>query len=299
MEFCPMFQGTGTNFLTKACTYRGYEIESNFITGNSIIHIDENNIIVKNKDITNLNLRPSVYKLLDVLIITLTELNSYRNQNNNIQCSVTLSIRKLAELCNKSNKVSESAIINLKRQTKDDLVTLKSMNLEWTEKINNINTLFNLNIIDKYNIHYGKIEVIFSIDFVKYLTNSYVLYYPLSILKIDARNGNEYAIAKKLYIYAHMNRKKKNNDIISVKSLLYICPDIPTYDIVKDTGRQFDQRITTALSNALDNLCKTNIIKKWYYCNTKKNKLSDMQVDNLSYKTTLNLYIYFEVFERN
>ena len=127
----------------------------------------------------------------------------------------------------------------------------------------------------------------------KYLTNAYIMHYPMELLKVDERNSNSYPLGRKLLLHQSMNnnKKKKTSDIISVKSLLEVCPDIPMYESVMNEGRQLDQRIRTPLEKALNSL---DFIA-WEYCNSKGIPLTEKQLTSTDYKVFEKFYVKFDV----
>jgi hypothetical protein len=132
-------------------------------------------------------------------------------------------------------------------------------------------------------------------DMARYLTNAYLMQYPVEILKLDERNANIYPLGRKLLLHNSIdnNRRKGTANIISVTSLLAVCPTIPTYGQVMSTGRQLEQRIKAPFENALNALpfiC-------WEYSNSKGVALTDEQLAATDYKTFTELYILFEVID--
>ena len=79
---------------------------------------------------------------------------------------------------------------------------------------------------------------------------------------------------------------------MSVKSLLDVCPDIPTYEQVLATGRQLDQRIRAPFETTLNSLSS---FISWEYCNSKGVPLTEEQLQTTDYSTFIKLYIKFDV----
>ena len=140
----------------------------------------------------------------------------------------------------------------------------------------------------------GNIIFSFSLDMAKYLTNAYLMQYPMELLKVDERNPNSYHIGKKLLLHNSIdnNKRKGTANILSVKSLLEVCPDIPTYEQVLATGRQLDQRIKAPFETALNSLSS---FISWEYCNSKGVPLTEEQLQATDYSTFEKLFIKFIV----
>ena len=66
----------------------------------------------------------------------------------------------------------------------------------------------------------------------------------------------------------------ETGNIISVKALIEMGPNIPYFDKISKEGRQLDQRIKTPFEKALNAL---DFIS-WEYANSKEIALSDSQI---------------------
>lgn len=88
-----------------------------------------------------------------------------------------------------------------------------------------------------------------------------------------------------------MKRLKGTSNIISVKSLLEVCPGIPTYEELFRLNRSIDQRIKTPFEKTLDSLK----FIRWEYSNSKRVPLTEEQILSVDYKTFEKLYIKFNV----
>lgn len=190
--------------------------------------------------------------------------------------------------------LTKSSKDKTRRRVKEDLETLFHMSLEWTESSGKKTKDFaKMRICDKVAIVRGNINFNFSKDMARYLTDAYIMQYPMELLKVDERNSNLYPLGRKLLLHYSINnnRKKGTSNIISVKALLEVCPDIPTYEKVMSEGRQLNQRIRIPLEKALDALKFIN----WEYSNSKGVPLTEEQILSTDYKTFEKLYIKFNV----
>jgi len=299
-KYRPMLQGTGTNQLTRIST-RGKEsiVNVNGITG--VITITkgtlkvtiepENDVIGAFTKIFDV----STHKLFDACVIELTKQNHYRSKTEP-NAAVVISLEDYMKLC--GIPLTKPSKDKIRRNVKTDLDTLLRTRLEWTETSGKkTKDYLNINICSSVGIKNGNIILSFTPEIARYLVNSYVMQYPIGLLKIDERNPNAYYIGKKLLQHYSIdnNIQKDTANIISVRSLLEWCEDvIPSYEEVMSGNRHLDDRIITPLENALTSLQTTNLIT-WEYCNSKKTPLTDEQLNNLNYYIFIDLYIHFEV----
>jgi hypothetical protein len=86
------------------------------------------------------------------------------------------------------------------------------------------------------------------------------------------RNANAFALGRKLALHASIDKQphSRMTDIISVKSLIELCPSIPScHEIESGSDRHFDRRIAGSLAKSLYALHAEGIIQ-WHCCNFKK-----------------------------
>ena len=138
----------------------------------------------------------------------------------------------------------------------------------------------------------------FPIRLSEHLIKSPLSYIPKKIFVISSKNSNIYPIARKLSEHYHIykNRVKETHNILSVKTLLKVAPEIPSYEEVMKGNRDWRGRIVELLAKNLDLLEEEGVIK-WEWCNAKKIPLTDKQLDIPNYNTFENLYIIFEMLD--
>ncbi len=288
--YIAMLNGTATNQLTNI-NINSIPPTIDVITGNATIEQGTLKVFI-DKYSELKGVRTSTLKLLDVCTMYLTNQNTYRGNNEKINTNVAIPLEQYMSLC--GIPLTKPSKDKTRRKVKEDLETLFHMSLEWTESSGKKTKDFaKMRICDKIAIVRGNINFNFSKDMARYLTNAYIMQYPIELLKVDERNSNLYPLGRKLLLHYSMNnnRKKGTSNIISVKALLEVCPNIPTYEKVMSEGRQLDQRIRTPLEKALDTL---NFIN-WEYSNSKGVPLTEEQILSTNYKTFKNLYIKFNV----
>jgi len=241
-------------------------------------------------------LRLSTQKLLHALIIGLTCINS--KGNNNPQETVTIDLEEYI-----GKDISESNRKRKCRRIREDLDILYSLNLNWKEHTGNPEADKDGRVIDMRILSYkdvstrnGWITVDFTKRIVNYFVNSYMMYYPENLLKIDDRNPCAYHLGWYLAIYHSIpnNQKRGTANIISIKALLDANHDIPSEEEVRQSGRHYYHQRIEPLCKALDTLVDVRVLKKWGLCNAKGEPLSKSQQNRKDYRSTLKLYVYFE-----
>lgn len=285
-----MFNGTANNQLTNINT-NSVSPTIDIITGNATIEKGTLKIFI-DKYSELKGIRTSTLKLLDTCTMYLTKQNTYRGNIEKINTNIIIPLEQYMILC--GIPLTKSSKDKTRRKVKEDLETLFHLSLEWTESSGKrIKNFSKMRICDKISILRGNINFNFSKDMAKYLTDAYIMQYPMELLKVDERNSNLYPLGRKLLLHYSMNsnRKKGTSNIISVKSLLEVCPGIPTYEEVFKLNRSVDQRIKTPFEKALDSLK----FIKWEYSNPKRAPLTEEQLLSIDYKTFENLYIKFNV----
>lgn len=291
--FTTMLAGSGINNLSSINTLIN-KPDIDKITGNAILKDGDFSISIENYERTIREFKTSTNKLLAVCTILLTSSNNYREKNKDaINPAVTISLDEYMQLTGKkSTKANKD---KLRREIKADLDTLRNTTIHWNEKgrESGKDWLFIPIIGGTTGIYKGNIIVTFSDKFAERLIqNAPILQYSLGLLKTDERNANVYPLGYKLLVQSSIDKniKKGTANIISVKNLLKVCPDIPKYNEVKKTDRHPERRIQATLEKALDALPDF----EWEYCNAKKQPLTDEQLECCSYSEYENLYIRFK-----
>ena len=288
--FTEMLNGMATNQLSSINTNASAPV-IDVITGNATIEQGTLKVLI-DKYSELKGVRTSTLKLLDACTMYLTKQNTYRGNSEKINTNVVIPLERYMSLC--GIPLTKPSKDKARRKVKEDLETLFHMSLEWTEPSGKKTKDFSkMRICDKIAIIRGNINFNFSKDMARYLTDAYIMQYPMELLKVDERNGNLYPLGRKLLLHCSINnnRKKGTSNIISVKALLEVCPHIPTHENVMSEGRQLDQRIKIPLEKALDALKFIN----WEYSNSKGIPLAEEQILSTDYKTFEKLYIKFSV----
>ena len=288
--YSPMLQGTGSNKLSQIST-RSTAPDVDAITGVATITDGEYKVFIEKYNELAGGLRISTHKLLNACTIALTALNQYRG-NGNIETAVCIPLEKYVKDIGKP--LTKSTIDEVRKRVKEDLETLYSVSIEWREKSGkNTKDYAKMRIVTSQGIKRGNILVGFSPEFAKYLTGAYIMQFHNALLRIDERNPSSYHLGLKLLLHHSIDNNQRigTANIISVRALLDVCPDIPTYEEVMSGDRALDRRIKAPFENALDSL---NFIM-WEYSNSKGIPLTDEQLASTTYADFITLYIHFTV----
>ena len=273
-------QGIATNTLTKIKpnTKRNTTIDP--ITGTATVTHENFTITIPN--FTKLaNLKTSTYQLLDALTVKLTETGAKSP-------IVTLSLEEYM----KKRKIKDKK--EAREQAKADLEILFNAQISFKEKRKKgkAQDFHDIRIIDGKGIKNGIMTVSFGPAFYNILLGYPVMPYPAQLFTLNSkRNPNSFYLLKKITEHKNMNVGKKNEDIIAVKTLLSIAPDIPSYDEVMKADRHIDQRIIKPFERDMDALSDTI---KWTYCHSNNTPLTDEELKSLDYSVFITLLIKTE-----
>lgn len=267
-NFAMIKQGKITAYLAKLG--KGVAIKNN--------HTETATIKYSDFEITfpsNLCVKTSTLQLLDIIIMTAT---SAKSQDVIITLSEYMERRGL--------KARKEA----KKQVKDDLELLKQINLTFSE---NARLYFSVYIAQFVGIdRMGNIHFIFNPIFYNLLMQYHIMPYPLQLFTINAcKNPNGYPFLRKIAEHKYMNMGKKNENIISIKTLLNVAPDIPPYEKVMTGNRNVKNRIIKPFERDMNALAETI---KWRYCHKGGKSLNDEETKNFSYDMFKNLMIKIE-----
>ena len=109
--------------------------------------------------------------------------------------------------------------------------------------------------------------------------------FDLQLLKINLKHHpHAYKLARRLLLHHNMNFSKTNANVISVKILLE-STNIPTYEQIKNKGRQIRQKIINPLESEMNYLQQINFLQ-WNYT-------TDI---DYSYQKWIDSSIHFKIF---
>ena len=224
------------------------------ITGEAVIEIGTAKIYIEEYAVITY-IRQSVWKLFDFLTIEFTKQNCYKGKREELKREVSVSLFDYISL--RSDSRTKAYENKIRKEVKEDLNVLLHISIEGTENQKKKTKEFpKAKICDRAEIKNSDIIFVFSEELAYYLTHSYVMQYPLSILKFDSRNANLYPLGRKLALHYSIdnNIKKGTNKKISVKTALEYCPAIPSYEAVLASDRQINRRIYDAFEKTFEEL---------------------------------------------
>lgn len=272
-------QGTATNKLTKFSTRKNKALMNlDPITG--ILKISREKFIVAiNNFIKTSGLKTSTFQLLDALTETLT------NSGGKSQ-TITIPLKEYME--RRGLKDEKEA----RKQVKADLETLSNTTLTFTQKLKGDTTkdYLNLKLIGSHGIKNGIITVAFDQMFYSLLTGYNIMFYPKQLWEFsDTKNPNSYYFLRTISEHKNMNVGKKNEDIISVATLLSSTPYIPSYEEVVNTDRMYTRRIIDPFERDMD-ACDETL--KWEYCHSNGMPLTNEEIEHLNYEIFSKLLVH-------
>jgi len=278
-KFALMRNGTATNQLMKIPPKkRPQEAKIDVLTNTAKFNHD--NFLVTFEKFSEIQgLRTSTKKLLDELMIKFTEGNG-KNLIVNLSLDEHMDMRGL-----KDEKEA-------RKQVKEDLETLSNMTLTFNQKIDGKPKDFlNLKIIGTHGIKNGIISAAFDIGFHELILKYQPMPIPQAFLALnDNRNPNAYLLGRRISLHKNMNYGTKNEDIISVRTLLETCPNIPTKEEVAQKDRDYKRKIIEPFEIGMNALEETKIFT-WEYCHSKGEPLTDEELKTIDYEIFINLLI--------
>ena len=276
--FSTIRQGTATNALTKIKPDEKRNMTVDPITGAAAITEGDFSINITDfSDLTSFKLKTTTYQLLDALTVALTEVGA-KSPVVSISLDEYMKKRGL-----KDKKTTRKQVMN-------DLDALFNATISFKQKSKGKEFDFHdMRIIDSKGIKNGIITVSFGTAFYNTLLGYTVMPYPSQLWRLNPNNNpNSFYLLRRIAEHKNMNISKKNEDIISVKTLLSSCPYLPTYDEVMAGDRALNRRIIEPFERDMDALNETF---KWSYCNSKNTPLSDAELINIDFELFKNLLI--------
>lgn len=285
--FLPLYTGLATNEFRKIS--KGDFVEDKLTHTATLTTPKGVRVTVKNYDKIQGSLGSSAKKLLDTAILYLT----FNNVHNSSTIRPTVEI-PLIEYGEKKgynftplimeteaeqvaeNKRVEERLKEFKKKVRADLSDIKQVEMSFEEsKGRNKGDYSDISIISSHSIRTIKgvpmIRINFDVDMANYLVKSYVMQYPVALLKLDDRNANAYALG--CYIANHNsidnNAAAGTQNTLSVKCLLEAAPEIISIEALREKGRRDWKRlIKKRLEASIESLMEIGYIKRWEYRNS-------------------------------
>ena len=271
-------QGPATNTLTKInIRHKDKNINIDPITGTAKAQRGDFYVVIP--DFTSLDmpeLKQTTLQLLDALTATSTAAGGAQ--------SISISLEEY--MTRRGLKDRKEA----RRQAEEDLKALHKAHISFKGKISGkAQDYYDVNILDAQGISNGIIRATFGSTLFNILTTYPVMPYPAELWTFNSKNNpNSYYLLRKISEHKNMNIGKKNEDIIAVKTLIDVCPDIPSYEEVMETNKAVKRRIIDRFERDLDAI-KT--IKEWHYCHSLDTPLTDKELAVMDHKTFIKLLV--------
>ena len=276
--FTKIRQGTATNKLTKIDSHKK-KPDVDIATGLAKIKQKDFEVAILNNTKIQ-GLRQSAHQLLDALTEVFTE------QGGEKSPKITLSLK---DYMKKRRFNDEKAA---RQQVKEDLETLSSIKLSFTQKLRGGESkeYFNLALLGSHGIKNGIITVYLDTAFCTLLSGYNIMPYPRLLWKLSERiNPNSFYFLRKISEHKNMNFDDRNANVISVVTLLNATPNIPSYEeVMKTNGKQLTQRIIDPFERDMDALIE---VISWVYCHSNGAELTDEELRNMNYEIFIKLYV--------
>lgn len=269
--FSTIRQGTATNRLTKVRARIGENTSVDPVTGHALVIQGELSISLPNfSDLEGL--KTSTYKLLDAITVALTESGAKSPV-------VSISLDEYMTRCGLKDRKEA------RRQAKADLEILRVASISFKEKrrYGEPQGYYNMNISGGAGIsRSGIITFSYSQDFFDILLNYPIMPYPPLLWRLNAKkNPNSYYFLRRISEHKNMNVGKKNEDTISVQTLIEASPYMVSYDEVMSGNRNLTARIIDPFERDMNALSET---LTWQYCHRNNAPLTEKELAGFSYE---------------
>ena len=200
-------------------------------------------------------------------------------------------------------------LFNISRQRTRDIVwssylTLKTLEWSFTEELPSIGECYwSFSPVSSFveTKKYGYTGIRLNVDFVRYLSHTYVKYFPTAVLQIQPKNyPNALSYAIKLITNYNINDRKNSTqrNTISVERLLNSAAYIPKKEAVLKGKSRLNQRIVQPFIRDMNHLKDLNIIADWYFKWGNSSVLIKPD-KKISYEDFIKMYVYYSVPENS
>lgn len=259
---------------------------------NTTIDIIENTVTIKEGALTVLfrreiktpkTFRTSTFQLLDALTVALTERGT-KNRTVSLKLSDYMKLRGLKDQKRAREQVEEDLEILF-----DAYVSFKGDSSRGRRKKDAPLDFLDMRILEAKGIKGGYFYATFGeLFFNGCFSQSLVMPYPAQLWAFNNhKNPNSYALLRKIAELKNMNLGKANEDIIAVRTLLAVAPEIPTYAEVAKGNRNFTDRIIGPFERDM-NACNDTFT--WEYIREHE-PLTDEESQALTYEEFVNLHV--------
>ena len=255
----------------------------------------DGDIEVKLFNIERVNLNVQSRKLLDMLLVKLSEQLPYGEEatrRNIVEVfDVTVTLTEFMELCALSDRKNARDQFraaaeclfsiymtfdyevweNTGKRRKRTKKHFSSYLLDSTEETRTL---------DKDPVIDSRICVAFSVKLLEYLCTRYIMPLNIKIFTINPhKNPHAYTIARHLSEVYRVRMNKGQPPRISVEALLKACPEIPTVDEVRENqNRKYWEKIHDPVERDLDAIADIYGLVDWHYTHEGGEPLSDEEL---------------------
>jgi len=138
----------------------------------------------------------------------------------------------------------------------------------------------------------GTVQYRITPEFLQVIPQKQFLFLPKEFFMIDDRqNPHAYSLISKLSLHKHLNHGRKNENVISIRSLLESCHALPTHEEVagSETDRHVYERIIQPFERDMDSIRSFS----WEYTDPVSGKKKSRPTDYDSF-ISLNVTIYWK-----
>lgn len=302
--YAPMLQGSLINAHAHASKKK---MEVDTITNRGSI-ITENGIAIFFDSITNIDLSVTEHLMLDYALMKVTE-----NIPGKLDAKLE-ELDKARQVTFTVNEYMEDRGLKDKKSAREQIIKTVTSLFEQTvsgeekvivredgKKPKPKTVKYDMRILDKKSdtstiIDKGIVSFSFTLDMAKYLNQVYITQYHKGLLQINGKvNPHSYYLARKLSLHFNMNIGKKNENRIGVRALTEACPDLPTYESVKQTKRQtVTQDIINPFERDMDALLYAyDVLSDWHYCKANGEPLTDKELTDFNYHEWITWLVEF------
>lgn len=149
---------------------------------------------------------------------------------------------------------------------------------------------YDIRICQGKGLRKGVIIFKYGYDLFNFLKTYNVMPMQEQLLGLNGKkNPNSYFLLRRIMEHKNMNVGKKNEDLISVKTLLESCPGLPSYEEVRAGRLGYDRKIKGPFERDLDALANT---LRWEYCHRNGTPLTDTELAKFDYAIFIECLIH-------
>lgn len=302
--YAPMLQGSLINAHAHISKKK---MEVDTITNRGNI-ITENGISIFMDSVNNIDLSVTEHLILDYLLMKVTaqiprKLDAKLEELDKAR-QVTFTVNEYMEARGlKDRKTANEQIIRSVTSLFEQTVSGEENVVVWEKGKRKYQPVtYDMRILDKKSdastiIDRGVVSISFTLDMAKYLNQvRYITQYHKGAFKINSKlRPHSYYLSRKLCLHFNMNIGKKNENRISVHALAEACPDLPTYEDIRQTKRQtVTHDIIDKFETNMDALLyEYGILSDWHYCKANGEPVTDEELTNFNYHEWITWLVEF------